>query len=149
MELSDNRDDFASTIGVGGVPGTKFTWPKDNPASSEKNLLKPERENEWAKWIKIYKTHMLSKGEYLGGLYDIGYDIPETHVIRKADTLFYAFYAKEWKGDITLRGLEKDNYEVTDYVNRHFTGKVKKENPVISVSFEKYLLLMAYPVSDK
>jgi hypothetical protein len=39
VELSDNRDDFASTIGVGGVPGTKFTWPKDNPTSSEKNLL--------------------------------------------------------------------------------------------------------------
>lgn len=149
VELSDGRDDFASTIGVGGVPGTKFTWPADNPTSSEKNLLKPERESEWAKWIKIYKAHMLSKGEYLGGLYDIGYDTPETHVIRKNDTLFYAFYAKDWKGDITLRGLEKENYEVVDYVNRQFSEKVKKENPVINVSFEKYLLLMAYPAAIK
>jgi alpha-galactosidase len=149
VELSDGRDDFASTIGVGGVPGTKFTWPKDNPTSSEKNLLNPERENEWAKWINIYKAHMLSKGEYLGGLYDIGYDIPETHVIRKGDTLFYAFYARDWKGEIKLRGLEKEQYEVTDYVNGQIKETVKKENPVISAAFEKYLLLMAYPVSDK
>lgn len=149
VELSDGRDDFASTIGVGGVPGTKFTWPKDNPTSSEKNLLKPERESEWAKWINIYKAHMLSKGEYLGGLYDIGYDIPETHVIRKNDTLFYAFYAKEWKGEIKLRGLEKDNYQVTDYVNRQVSEKVKKDNPVVNVTFEKYLLLMAYPAAGK
>jgi len=149
VELSDNRDDFASTIGVGGVPGTKFTWPKDNPTSSEKNLLKPEREKEWSKWISIYKTHMLSKGDYLGGLYDIGYDLPETHVIRKADTLFYAFYASEWKGEIKLKGLEKDRYQVVDYVNHQVNVTVNKDKPVIDAAFNKYLLLMAYPVGEK
>ncbi|HOW31156.1 MAG TPA: alpha-galactosidase, partial [Bacteroidales bacterium] len=149
VELSDGRDDFASTIGVGGVPGTKFTWPKDNATSPEKNLLKPEREREWAKWISIYKAHMLSKGEYLGGLYDIGYDIPETHVIRKSDTLFYAFYAKDWNGKLMLKGLEKDKYQVVDYVNRQVELTVTKENPVINATFPKYLLLMAYPVTTK
>ena len=31
-------------------------------------------------------------------LYDIGFDVPETHVIRKGNTMYYAFFAKQWKG---------------------------------------------------
>ncbi len=31
VELSDNGNDFAGTFGIGGVLGTKFTWPKDHP----------------------------------------------------------------------------------------------------------------------
>ena len=146
VELSDNRSDFASTIGIGGVPGTKFTWPKDNPFSEDKNLLKPEREKEWKMWIDIYKAHMLSKGEYLGGLYDIGYDVPETHVIRKSDTLFYAFYAKNWLGNIQLRGLTSNSYKLVDYVNHKDVGIIEKDKPELNINFEKYLLLMAYPV---
>lgn len=145
VELSDNRNDFASTIGIGGVPGTKFTWPADNPYSEEKNLLKPEREKEWKKWIQIYKKHMLSKGEYLGGLYDIGYDIPETHVVRKADTLFYAFYNNRWEGNLRFEGLTEKTYKVVDYVNNSEMGIIKKENPVLNASFNSSLLLMAYP----
>jgi alpha-galactosidase len=146
VELSDDRSDFASTIGVGGVPGTKFTWPADNPFSEEKNLLKPEREKEWKKWIQIYKTHMLSKGEYLGGLYDIGYDVPEAHVIRKSDTLFYAFYAKNWTGTLNFKGLLEKSYKVLDYVNNQDLGILTKEKPELNTSFDKYLLLMAYPM---
>jgi alpha-galactosidase len=148
VELSDGRDDFASTIGVGGVPGTKFTWPKDNPGAEEKNILKPEKEQEWAKWIRIYKAHMLSKGEYLGGLYDIGYDVPEAHVIRKADTLFYAFYAHQWHGELKLKGLTQSKYKVVDYLNNTVTDIVNKDKPVLTTSFNKYLLLMAYPVQE-
>ena len=35
---------------------------------------------------------MLSQGRYLGNPDDIGFDLPETHVIRKQQTLYYAFY---------------------------------------------------------
>jgi alpha-galactosidase len=146
VELSDDQNDFASTIGIGGVPGTKFTWPKDNPFVTEGHfVLSAEKEKEWKKWIQIYKAHILSKGEYLGGLYDIGYDIPETHVIRKSDTLFYAFYAKSWQGTLNLKGLTAKSYKVIDYANNRDLGKIKKENPVLKTSFDKYLLLMAYP----
>ncbi len=147
VELSDNHDDFASTIGIGGVPGTKFTWPKDNPFVKEGHfVLTPEKEKEWKKWIQIYKAHMLSKGEYLGGLYDIGYDIPETHVIRKADTLFYAFYAENWKGPLQIKGLSEKSYKVIEYVNNRDLGIIDKEKPELDTSFDKYLLIMAYPV---
>jgi alpha-galactosidase len=29
VELSDGGNDFASSVGVGAVISTKFTWPKD------------------------------------------------------------------------------------------------------------------------
>jgi len=147
VELSDGQNDFASTIGIGGVPGTKFTWPKDNPFVTEGHfVLTTQKEMEWKKWIRIYKEHMLSKGEYLGGLYDIGYDIPETHVIRKSDTLFYAFYAKNWSGPLQIKGLSERSYKVIDYANNRDLGILKKEKPELNASFEKNLLLMVYPV---
>ena len=150
VELSDNHNDFASTIGIGGVPGTKFTWPKDNPFVKEGHfVLTPEKEKEWKKWIQIYKTHMLSKGEYLGGLYDIGYDVPETHVIRKSDTLFYAFYAKNWQGNINLRGLSDKPYKIIDYVENRDLGTIQPGKPGLEVAFSNYLLLMAYPLEKK
>ncbi|HNW52676.1 MAG TPA: hypothetical protein PKN21_00330, partial [Bacteroidales bacterium] len=146
VELSDNQNDFASTIGIGGVPGTKFTWPKDNPFVTEGHfVLTPEKEKEWKKWINIYKAHMLSKGEYLGGVYDIGYDEPETHLIRKADTLFYAFYAKAYNDKLQFRGLTSESYKVVDYVNNREIGIIKKGKPEISLKFDNYLLLMAFP----
>jgi alpha-galactosidase len=88
---------------------------------------------------------MLSKGEYLGGLYDIGYDIPETHVIRKADTLFYAFYAENWQGVLNFRGLTEKSYKVVNYVDNLDMGFIEKENPNLNTGFDKYLLLMLYP----
>jgi alpha-galactosidase len=146
VELSDNQNDFATTIGIGGVPGSKFTWPKDNPnVTSGKYVLTPEKEKEWKKWIQIYKAHMLSKGEYLGGLYDIGYDIPETHVIRKSDTLFYAFFAKNWEGELSLKGLSDQTYQIIDYANNRDLGTVQPGKPGPEISFRNYLLLMAYP----
>jgi alpha-galactosidase len=146
VELSDNQDDFASTIGIGAVPGTKFTWPKDDPnVTSGKYILTPEKEKVWKKWIEIYKTHMLSKGEYLGGLYDIGYDWPETHVIQKQDTLYYAFYAEKFSGELIFRGLKNSKYKIVDYVNSVELGHVTKSNNKLQKSFDKYLLLMLIP----
>ena len=147
VELSDHGDDFASSIGVGAVPGTKFTWPKDNPFSTEESfVLTPEKEEIWKKWFDIYNQTQLSKGEYLGNLYDIGFDKPETHVIRKKDTLFYAFYADKWDGKIVLKGLDKSKiYQVIDYVNQIHLDPVEGVNPVINTEFDKNLLIKVYP----
>ena len=147
VELSDGRTDFASTIGIGGVPGSKFTWPKDNPTASESFLLTPEKEKIWKKWLDIYYRTMLSKGNYLGQVYDIGFDKPEGHLIAKGDTLYYAFYAKHWKGKIQLKGLSANvSYTVTDYENNKNLGKVSRGNNTLNCEFEKHLLLMAVPV---
>lgn len=137
-----STDDFASAVGPGGVIGTKFTWP-DGPA---KMRLTEEKEKHWGKWINIYKQHMLSKGEYLN-LYDVIYDKPEMHVVKRGDTLYYAIYADGWNGEIQLRGLQESRtYAVTDYVNDARVGKVTGPDASIAVSFEQYLLLKCAPV---
>jgi alpha-galactosidase len=146
VELSDGRTDFASSFGIGAVLGTKFTWPKENPFVKEDNLLTPEKEVTWRKWLSLYQSKKLSKAEYRGELYDLGYDIPETHVVMKGDTLHYAFYNQQWKGPVELRGLQEGRYTVRDYVNQVTLGEVSKENPRIDLSFEKNLLVEVYPV---
>lgn len=142
VELSDGATDFASSFGIGAVLGSKFTWPKDNPKASGKFVLTPEKEKVWKKWITLYNNKMLSKENYLGELYDIGFDIPETHVIQKSDTIYYAFYADNWSGEIELRGLNPSkNYQVKDYFNEVDLGKIKGNNPKFKTNFDKFLLI--------
>jgi len=144
VELSDNSNDFATSFGIGAVLGTKFTWPKDNPYAEASYLLTPEKEVVWKKWFGLYNNMMLSKGEYLGNLYDIGFDKPETHVIEKDGTLYYAFYAKQWNGPIALRGLDKTkSYIIYDYVNKKEIATLKPGNHTIDVSFKGDLLIEA------
>jgi alpha-galactosidase len=138
------KDDFASTVGVGGVVGTNFTWPEGS-AEKKRGDLTPTREQAFAKWIGIYKAKMLSRGEYLGTLYDIGFDRPETHAIRKDGNLYYAFYAPQWSGTITLRGLAERSYRVTDYVYGKDFGIVRGPLATLDVKFDKHLLIEAKP----
>jgi alpha-galactosidase len=97
------------------------------------------------KWLRIYKEKMLSRGEYLGGLYDIGFDRPEAHAIRKDGVMYYAFYAPHWSGKITLRGLAKSAYRVTDYVDAKDLGTVRGPMATLDVKFDKHLLLEVKP----
>jgi len=144
VELSDGGDDFASTVGVGGVVGTQFVLPSlaEKPSKSD---LTASREKEFETWLRIYREKMLSQGQYLGQLYDIGFDVPETHVIRKQQTLYYAFYAKHWKGPVELRGLEDRTYEVIDYVKGTKLGTLSGHSAQLTVEFEKHLLLEVRP----
>lgn len=147
VELSDNASDFASSFGVGAVLGTKFTWPKDNPTVKESFLLTPEKEVVWKKWFSLYDAKKLSKEEYLGGLYDIGYHIPETHVIKKGDILHYAFYNESWKGHVEFRGLDpKKEYEIYDYYHDRSLGRLQGSNPSMGIRVDGFLLVEARPV---
>ncbi len=142
VELSTGGEDFASSFGVGAVLGSKFTWPKDNPKAEGVYLLTPEKERKWKKWIGLYNKMMLSKGNYLGGLYDVGFDYPETHVIEKDGKFYYAFYADSFDGEIELRGLSSSKkYRVRDYFNDKSYGVVRGSHPVLKVSFKGFLLL--------
>jgi alpha-galactosidase len=150
VELSDNRDDFASSVGIGAVISTKFTWPKDTDKPVESlppggYLLTPEKEKLWRKWVTIYKQHLLPKGEYLGGLYDIGFDKPEAHAISKDGALYYAFYAEKWDGKIPLRGLGAGKYRVHDLFNDADLGSVDAQANALSARFERFLLIKATP----
>jgi alpha-galactosidase len=146
VELMDNANDFATQLGIGAVMGTKFTWPADNPKASASYLLTIEKEKTWKKWLGLYNQKMLPAGNYLGGLYDIGYDKPEGHVIQKNDTLYYAFYNPGWSGVIGLRGLDPNKqYRVKDYVNSVDLGRIEGSKPTIDIGFRQYLLLEVYP----
>ncbi len=144
VELSDGREDFASTVGIGGVVGTNFTWPPGSAARNRLDLT-PEKEKTWTKWVQLYKDKMLSRGEYLGGLYDIGFDRPEAHAIRKGSSMYYAFYALEWNGKVELRGLANRSYRITDYENGQDLGAVRGPVATLPASFQKHLLLEARP----
>ena len=144
VELSDGAIDFASTVGVGGVVGTQFVLPNLVKKRSTSDLT-PARQKVFEKWLAIYKEKMLSRGTYLGELYDIGFDRPETHVIQKNDELYYAFFARHWNGPIELRGLQDRTYHVVDYVNNKDLGTVHGPNATISADFNQHLLIQAEP----
>ena len=146
VELSTGGQDFASAVGVGGVVSTKFTWPVD-PKPKDSFLLTPEHEAHWKKWIGAYNRHRLAEGRYRGELYDIAFDKPETHVVEKGGVLHYAFYADDWHGPVTLRGLSAGDWAVEDYVEGRPLGTVNASNPTLSVSFKNNLLILARQVA--
>jgi alpha-galactosidase len=137
--------DFASTVGVGGVLGTKFTWPDYGPKL--KNVyLTTEKEALWKKWIAIYNQKMLSRGDFRD-LYTYGYDVPEAYAVEKDGKMYYAFFspvaASKWHGTIELRGLSPGKYRVTDYENGRELGTVDSDNPKLTTQFREHLLLEA------
>ena len=146
----DIGDDFAATLGTGGVLGTKFTWP-DYGKKFEGVYLNQKKYDHWKKWIAIYNQKMLSRGEF-EDLYIYGYDSPEAYAIAKDGELYYAFYAPDataktlqplWRGEVQLRGLQNREYHITDYVNGRDLGTVKGPVGKLNVEFSGSLLLEA------
>jgi alpha-galactosidase len=142
VELSDGGDDFASTVGVGGVVGTQFTLPSLG-RSERKYHLTAAKEASFRKWVALYREQMLSRGEYLGELYDLGFDRPEAHAIRKDGRMYYAFYAKQFDGQVELRGLPEGRSCVRDYVGGVNLGEVVGPRARLAVKFQRHLLLEA------
>lgn len=145
VELSDHHDDFASTVGVGAVISTKFTWPVD-PKPKDSFLLTPEKEREWRRWIALYQEKMLPLGIYRGELYDIGFDKPETYVVEKSGRFYYAFYARDFTGSVPLRGLAPGRYRLRDYVNDREYGETAAADARLKIAFKGSLLIEAIPV---
>ena len=158
-DSNDEQDvgsDFASTLGTGGVLGTKFTWPDYGPKF--KNVyLSPDKEAHWKEWISLYNEKMLSKGNFLN-LYVYGFDVPEAYAIEKDGQMYYAFYAPtpsgtpdktassaHWTGEVELRGLAAKTYHVTDYVHHKDLGAVTGPTAKLNVDFTDHLLLEAAP----
>ena len=152
VELSDNGSDFASSVGIGAVISTKFTWPKDTDKPVDKLppggfVLTAEKEALWRKWASLYKQHMLPKGTYRGELYDLGFDRPEGHAIAKDGSMYYAFYAATWNGKVELRGLGKGKYKVRDIFNETDLGTVDATANTLNARFDRFLLIQATPVN--
>lgn len=151
VRLTGDGESFASIVSVGATLGTNFTWPVGSRGANQtaeqrrRGELTPDKEALFAKWMGIYTDKMLPKGEYMGALYDLGFDMPETHAIRKDDNMYYSFYAAEFNGKIELRGLGDRSYRVTDYVSGKDFGAVRGPLVTIDGNFEQYLLLEATP----
>ncbi len=155
----DLGNDFASTLGTGGVLGTKFTWPDYGPKLKQV-FLNPEKESHWKKWIALYNDKMLSKGNFLD-LYTYGYDTPEAYAIEKDSSMYYAFYSASkppsaghknnlvgsYKGSVELRGLQPKTYHLVDYVNGKDYGTVTGPTAKLDVEFGDSLLLQATPAA--
>jgi alpha-galactosidase len=141
----EHGEDFASTIGAGGVVGTKFVWPDPGPKFKAVALTQ-EKEEHWKKWIDIYNQKMLSKGTFRN-LYVYGYDAPEGYAIEKDGKMYYAFFAPSagpWKGEIELRGLVPGSYHVRDYSEGKDLGTVEVSAdaaPRLKTEFKDHLLL--------
>ncbi len=144
VELSDGTADFASTVGVGGVVGSQFTLPAV-AAKASRFDLSPARRSVFKKWLTIYNQKMLSEGEYQGSLYDVGFDRPEAHAIRKGQSMYYAFFAPRFSGVLELRGLEDRDYKVMDYENNRALGTVHGPTARLKASFVKHLMLETDP----
>lgn len=142
----EHGEDFASTIGAGGVVGTKFVWPDPGPKFKLVNLTQ-QKEALWKKWIGIYNQKMLSKGTYLP-LYTYGYDMPEAYAIEKDGKMYYAFFAPKtdvpWKGEVELRGLTPGTYSILDYPDDKDLGKLEVtagQTAKLKTEFKQDLLL--------
>ncbi|HXY01729.1 MAG TPA: glycoside hydrolase family 36 protein [Candidatus Limnocylindrales bacterium] len=153
----DMGKDFASTLGAGGVLGTKFTWPDYGP-KFRNVYLSADKEAHWKEWIALYNEKMLSKGNFLN-LYVYGFDSPEAYAIEKDGHIYYAFYApasaekarkgqeetSHWSGEVELRGLGAKSYRVTDYVHHKDLESVTGPTAKLKVEFTDNLLLEASP----
>ena len=147
---SEHGTDFASTLGTGGVLGTKFVWPDPGP-KFKPVALTSEKDALWKKWIALYNEKMLSRGDFRD-LYVYGYDEPEAYAIAKDGKMYYAFFADQqngtFTGEVELRGLKAGHYRVSDYADGKDMGTVDAEDgkaPRLKTEFKQHLLLEVSP----
>jgi len=140
----EGDEDFASTVGIGGVIATKCTAP-GVPQPDTSLILTPDKERVWKKWVDLSRRERLSEGEYLN-LYDIAFDRPEMHAVARGDTLYYAVYATpDFVGTVPLRGLKVQRYTILDYVHGTTLATVSGPTAELPVTVSGSLLLKAIP----
>jgi alpha-galactosidase len=103
--------------------------------------LKPEQKKEWLKWLNIYRDEQIYKGEYLN-LYDIANDVPEFHVTRRNDNLYY-FAPGSFKGKVELRGLDKASYTLTDFSTNEIIANIEGPIARVEINAENNIYLKA------
>jgi len=140
--IPHGKEDFVSTLAVGGVPASKFTI--GGIAQTDSSLILDSAKTKYyTRWLKIYNTEKMSQGKYLN-LYDIAFDKPETHLIKKGDNYYYSFFSDEpFIGMVELRGLEKGEYDIYNLYTGKLIATVNSSNPDLKIDFTHYLLLKA------
>lgn len=143
-----DKEDFLSTIAVGGILSTKFTNPKFFQPDSSLSLT-DDKFQEWKKWFNLFDSLKLYQGEYLN-LYDIAFDIPETHLIKKENNFYYAFFFDgHYDGKINFRGLnDKSSYVIYDLIEGKNLGILKGNNPIFYLNFNKQAFIKLSEVKN-
>ena len=149
QEVEESGHDFASTLALGGVIGSKFTELVLEGVKSDWRQYKGTRPY-WEHWYSLYNNLQLYKAEYLN-LYDIANDLPETHVVARADTLYYGIFAPAggFSGSVQLHGLKAGmRYALTDYAddNRPLGEVAGGEAAALECKLEEHLLVRAVPI---
>ena len=116
------REGFASAMGTGAALTTFYAD------------LDGRQRADWQRWFGRYRAAAPGEGEYLN-LYDIAFDAPEAHVVRRGADLHYGFFAERWPQGtgqrIHLRGLDPARrYAVEDEARGVSLGEVAGEAPV-------------------
>jgi alpha-galactosidase len=144
--IPGGREDFVSTLAVGGVPASKFTLPGIEQADSSLMLDGPKFDY-YQKWLRVSESEKMSEGDYLN-LYDIAYDRPETHVIRKGQSYYYSFFSAEhFRGTVELRGLPKGRYRALDLLTGNDVSRVRSDSPFLNLDFDRSAIIKI--VKDK
>ncbi|MDX9924762.1 MAG: alpha-galactosidase, partial [Ignavibacteriaceae bacterium] len=128
------KEDFVSTLAVGGVPSTKFTLEGIEQAEPGYSLT-VDKLPLWKKWIDFYNNEKLGRCRYLN-LYDIAYSIPETHVLKNdsSGVYYYFFFSSgEFSGEVELKGLDDKEYLIYDVKNERYTDDYNGEK--IKITF--------------
>ncbi len=130
-------ESFESTFGTGAQLTTFY------------GHLTPEQGLRWRRWFALYRELGLASGEYLN-LYDLAFETPEIHVVRKNGDLYYGIFADYWGQDrpIELRGLNPEkSYEIYDYAGQRSLGTLPGKSPKLKISFKDSLLLRVHPTA--
>ena len=146
---SRNKE-ITSYIAPGGLISFKFTTldpgNKNAILRTEQSIIIPSRQTRkiYDTQIQLYNKLKLYDGEYLN-YYDIAYDKPETHLIKKDNKYYYSFFSTYWKDEVELRGLKKKKYIVRDYLHNIELGTVKGPTDNVKIGFKNFLILEVTP----
>jgi len=135
----------------GEKPGLRVDlYPRALGTGEVPSSFSPVLAKTHADWTAIYNAQRPAEGDYVN-LYDIRWENPEGHVIRKGAKLYYGFCtqvpATAYSGTVQLRGLDARRYHLTDYVAGKALPDVTGPAAEIPVKFRDSLLLVAEPVA--
>ena len=145
VELSDGHEDFASTVGVGGVVGTNFTWPGRRGQAQEGATHARARKDLEPLGRPLPRKDAFARASIWASSTTSDSTGPKPTRSAKTGSMYYAFYAPNWEGEVELRGLEPHAYQVSDYVHGVDLGTVTGPTAKLAVKFDGSLLLEAQP----
>ena len=143
----EHGEDFASTIGTGGVVGTKVRLARTRPELQAGQPDPAQRRSTGRSGLPSTTTKCSRKAISVICT-STATTAPEAYAIEKDGKMYYAFFAPQqdasWTGEVELRGLKPGSYHVTDYAEGKDLGRVEAapgQPTKLPVNFKDHLLL--------